>query len=154
MRIWWVVILDIWEGCASLSSGHASVIQIGSSGSLPRLAAAPASAANRCRGFSCWGFNRLGWERNQWVGKEKVSGMNRATKKPCCHFGRAGLSLGKAGLLCHAAHSCLCSRASGLGLLQSRPFNAWVMTILPNWPHRTIPRRSESAWMIAGDVRW
>ena len=115
----------------------------------------PGICCKQVPGFFVLGIQpyRLG---KRSMGRERKGGWGRmrATKKPCCHFGRAGLSLGEAGLMCHAAHSCLCSRASGLELLQSRHFNAWVMTVLPNWPHRAIPRLSESAWMIAGDVRW
>ena len=115
----------------------------------------PRHLRKRVSGFFVLGIqpSRLG-KRSMGRERKVCWGRMQAKKKPCCHFGRAGLSLGKAGLMCHAAHSCLCSRASGLGLLQSKPFKARGMTILPNWPHRAIPRRSESALKIDSDVRW
>jgi hypothetical protein len=155
MRIWWIVILDIWEGwCEPVIRsrfGHSNRLLRESA----KAGCRPGICCKQVPGFFVLGIqpSRLG-KRSIGRKRKRCWGRMRAKKKPCCHFGRAELSLGKAGLICHAAHSCLCSRASGLGLLQSRLFKAWVITILPNWPHIAIPRRSESAWKIDSDFRW
>jgi hypothetical protein len=159
MRIWWVVILDILEGwCEPVIRsrfGHSNRLLRESA----KAGCRPGICCKQVPGFFVLGIqpSRLGKRsmgRERKVGWDLVRDECRPRKSPAAISGEQGFLWGKAGLMCHAAHSCLCSRASGLGLLQSRLFNAWVMTILPKWPHRAIPQRSESALKIDCDVRW